>query len=416
MRVATCIPLCVLTMATSAVAAQELPPDVVAVTGAQLPHLFGVSTTEIVALASHGSNLAPTVFQIDQRYRAADGNLRYVFEAGDDLPPAHRRDFGPDDLLLLSVPDAGERLAAPPAGYTEIEVVDPRNTSHGWLYVGRGAAQSLPPRVRYDASTNRIAGADYAIGFSRSGTAVIESLVLGDPEQDGNILDRNKARLDVDLAFGFGHVSRSEDDVRVRTTGLHVGPLRIIRESEVRGRMLMGFYSPPVRDDFIFYAHGFVLPTTIRVTPGLRLLVRDVTLRISMDLDDTAIGMTFQSDPEVPAPITVDGSGGRRGGTRPIAWYLLRRGDVGLLGWLQARNDITAEVTLYYRDDRSNGDPPERSAGELADHGFLFHHTGVLPAGDVHLVSHAWVLHGQALDNAPAEVRFFATSATVRVH
>ncbi|MGH3054506.1 MAG: hypothetical protein ACRDL7_05955, partial [Gaiellaceae bacterium] len=259
-------------------------------------------------------------------------------------------------------------------------------------------------------------GQDYVLGFSRSGSPVIDTLVLGDPAHDSNIIDRSKARLDVDLALGIGRLSRSEDDVRVRTTGLHCGPLRIIRECEVCGRMLMGIYSPPVRDTFIFYPHGFVLPTTVRLTPTARLLIRSVSLRISMDLVDAPGGITFQSDPEIPLPIAVDGQGGARTGTRPIGWYLLRRGQSGRLGWLEARDDIAGDVTLYYRDDRAHADPPEEMHGEVGDHGFLYRHSGPLPDGDIQLGSYGWVLHGEQLERPDIELRALVTAPTVRVH
>jgi hypothetical protein len=270
--------------------------------------------------------------------------------------------------------------------------------------------------LRYDATSDRIEGRDYALGFSRTGTPVIDTLVLGEPAHGANMLDRSKARLDVELALGIGRLSRAEDDVRVRTTGIHTGPLRIIRECEVRGRMLFGLYSPPVRDNFIFYPYGFVLPTTIRLTPAARLLTRKVTLRISMDLLDAPGALSFQSAPELPTPVAIDGQGGQRGGTQPIAWYVVRRGDIGLLGWIETPAEIAADVVLYYRDERSHVDPPERVPGEFGDHGFLFRHNGPLPAGEVRLRSHGWVLHGAQLDRPAAELRAWAARPTVRVH
>ena len=400
-------------LAVGAAGAQELPPNIIALNGNQVPQLCGAPVDEITATAWHGGSPTAVHVQIDQRTRGTDGRWQYAVEAGEEPRPAGR-DFSADDLLLLESEEGGERTPAPP-GSTEIEVIGPAGDSR-WFYLGRGSAPNLPPLVTYDATADRVRGQDYALGFSHSGSAVIDSLVIGDPERGSNVLDRSKARLTVDLALGIGSLSRSEDDVRVRTTGVHSGPLRIIRECEVRGRMLFGIYSPPVRDRFIFYPRGFVLPTTVRLTPTARLLTRSVTLRISMDLVDTAGALTFQSAPDVPAPIAIDGHGGERGGAHPIAWYLLDRADIGLLGWLEARDDIAREVTLYYRDDGSHADPPEGTRGEIGDHGFLFRHSGPLPAGDVRLTSHGWILHGEQLQHPAAELRTFATRPTVRVH
>jgi hypothetical protein len=214
--------------------------------------------------------------------------------------------------------------------------------------------------------------------------------------------------------LGIGHVARTEDDVRVRTTGLHVGPLRIIRECEVRGRMVLGLYSPPVRDTFLFYPHGFVLPTTVRLTPSARLLTRSVTLRISMDLADVP-GLTFQSAPDLVTPLAIDGHGGRHGASGPIAWYLLRQADTGLLGWLEAPEIVARDVTLYYRDERTHLDPPESAPGEIGDHGFLYRHRGTLPAGDLHLSTHGWIVHGSELEHPADQLRRLERRPSVRI-
>ena len=395
--------------------AHEVPADLVAISGDQLPRLLGLPAGDVTALAIRGGRPTPVHVQIDQRRRTNDGRWQYVFEAGDEPHPAMSPGIGDDDLVLLLVDEGGERLEPAPPQSTEIEVVS-TDDNRRWFYLARGTPAGLPPLLSYDAAADRVRGQDYLIGFRRDGTPVVDTLVLGDPDRNPNILDRSKARLDVDLALGIGHIGRTEEDVRVRTTGWHIGPLRIIRECEVRGRMLFGLYSPPVRDNFIFYPHGFVLPTTVRLTPTARVLTRSVTLRISMDLSDAAGDLRFASAPDLLPAIVVDGHGGSRSGTQPISWYLLRRGDTGLLGWLEAPDEVAGDVTLYYRDERRHADPPEGRPGEIGDHGFFYHHAGALPAGDVHLSSHAWILHGAQLDQPEAELRALDKRPTVRVH
>ncbi|HUL99432.1 MAG TPA: hypothetical protein VLU24_08445 [Mycobacterium sp.] len=392
--------------------ADELPADIVALTGRELPRLLGAPHGELTATALHAGMQIPIHIQIDRRALTAEGRWQYIFDAS--AAPASPG-LGEEDLVLLATGEGGERVRTPPAGTTEIEVLDASGTTR-WFYLSRGTPSALPPLVSYDAAADRIRGQDYALGFSRNGTPVIDALVLGEPDHGSNILDRSKARLDVELALGIGKVTRTEDDVRIRTIGVHRGPLRVIRECEVRGRMLLGLYSPPVRDNFVFYAHGFVLPTTMRLTPTARMLTKSVTLRISMDLVDAAGGLTFQSEPEIPGAVPVNGLGGVRGGTQPVGWYLLRHDTMGLLGWLEAPADIAGDVTLYYRDDRAHADPPEQSPGEVGDHGFLYRHSRRLPAGDIRLSSHTWVLHGEQLDQPAAQLRAVASRPTVRVH
>lgn len=394
------------------VSAQELPGSLIQLTGRQIPRLLGTAVDEVAAEAAHNGVPAPVHLQIDQRCRSQDGTLHYAFQAGDNRQCSPSDHLSEDDMLLLAASEAGERLQPSLTASVEIEVVSAAGGERGWFYLRHGAASRLAGLIEYDADIDRVRGADYALSFSRDGTPVIDSLVLN----GANILDRNKARLDVDLALGIGKVSRSEADVRVRTTGICAGPLRIIREAEVRGRLLFDVYSAPVRETFVFYPHGFVLPTTIRLTPTARLLVRGVSLRISMDLDAAAESLTFASGPEVPSPVRVDGKGGQLGGQERIAWYLIRRGDIGLLGWLEAPPDVARDVALYYRDDVGHPDPPERIAGEFGDHGFLYRHTGPLPAGDVRLISHGAILRGDQLERPAEELRALAAQPTVRIH
>src|SRR5262249_35272003 len=146
-------------------------------------------------------------------------------------------------------------------------------------------------------------------------------------------LDRSKARLRLELPLGLV-VDRNEDDVRTRVTGEHAGPLRIVREMEVRGRMALGLYSRPTSDRFVFYADGFSIPTSVVISPTAAMLLGSIALRLSMDLR-TGSGLEFRSAPEVPVAIAITGHEGRRGGRAPLDWYLLRSGDTGLLGWLE---------------------------------------------------------------------------------
>src|SRR5262245_7988139 len=64
--------------------AQDLPPDIIAITGGELPKLLGVPLAEITATAVHAGTLTAVHVQIDRRQRAGDGSLRYVFETGDE--------------------------------------------------------------------------------------------------------------------------------------------------------------------------------------------------------------------------------------------------------------------------------------------------------------------------------------------
>src|SRR5262249_61372840 len=112
----------------------------------------------------------------------------------------------------------------------------------------------------------------------------------------------------------------------------------------------------------------------------------------------------------------IEGRGHRRGGHQPIQWYLLRRGGTGLLGWLRATDTVAREVSLYYADDATRPDPPERVPGEFGDHGFLYHHDGTPPAGELRLSSYGWILHGNDLDRPAALLEGFAIRPTIQVH
>jgi len=93
---ACAVPL-IVAVGLRATRAQDLPPDIVAITGRELPRLLHAPLVDITALAAHAGALAPVHAQIDQRERADDGTWRYVFEAGDEPNTAHGAGFGADD-------------------------------------------------------------------------------------------------------------------------------------------------------------------------------------------------------------------------------------------------------------------------------------------------------------------------------
>jgi hypothetical protein len=398
---------------------ESLPPSLVGLDGREVPALLGAAPGDVRAFVASGRRRVPVPVQVDERFPQPPGGSQpptvFAYEAGAEPRRDPDAAFDADDLLLLPADAAGDRLPrADRSGLVEVEVQAAGRVA--WLYIHADPSAPLPdPRVRYDARRDAVSGVAYRLASRPDRLAVLDELRLGDPEQAPNILDRSKARLELGLALGIGTVRRTEDDVAARTTGLHVGPLRIIREVEVRGRMLFGFYTRPVRDRFEYYGDGFSVPTTVWVARRYATLIRRISLRITMDLNDAARGMSFQSAPEIPRPLPIDGRQGQRGGERPLRWYLLRNAHVGLLGWLTADPRVLPDVSLYYVDDLDHPDPPEEARGQIGDHGFLYQRSADLPTGALRLTTHAWIVAGSDLSDPEAARRRFDERPTVRV-
>ncbi len=359
-----------------------------------------------MALADDGTPHAVPV-QIDERIDTGEG-LEWVFEGGE----GPRRDSDPffdrDDLLLLDVRDAG-RCGPTAAGAVTVEVA-----GAGCIEVVCDAGEApAPPRVRALDGGRVIAGGAYRIGFAPRGEAWLNELRLGESGESANLLDRSKARLRLELPLGLV-VQRDEDDVWTQVTGEHTGPLRIVREISVRGRVALNVYSRPVRDRFVFYADGFSIPTSVVISSSAALVLRSITLRLSMDLRPNG-QLEFRSAPEVPNALPVTGQEGRRGGWAPLDWYLLRSQDTGLVGWLETDPVYASSVTLYYNDDVAHPDPPENVPGEFGDHGFLFVSDGDLVAGGFRVVTQAWVVRGRELEEPETVRRRFSVRPSYQI-
>jgi len=385
--------------------AELLPPDVAAVEGRDLPSLLGTPVANLRAWATENGRQRPVLLQVDERL-GTDASAPFAYEGGAEPRPDPVAGLDENDWVLLDAQAVGDRGRLP--GCAEVEVgADGRP---GWLYLGTGAGEAPSSPLRFDPAGDLVRGERYAVGFAPHGHAWLDRLVLG---ESANLLDRSKARLRLDLRGGLGKIERNEEDVRARTTGIHVGPLRIVREIEVRGRILANVYSRPVRDRFLFYRNGFTIPTTVQL-PAAQVLVRRASLRITMDLRPAAIGAaTFAAAP-VRVPREVTGAEGAVSSTEPLQWYLLQVGSVGLLGWLDI-DPAAGSVTLYYRDDARHPDPPENYVGEIGHHGFLYRTSGRLPTGVVHVTSNAWILAGAALRDPDAAKRALQIRTTAEV-
>lgn len=398
---------------------ESVPPNILVLTGRQVPALQGTSPSALRAFAVTGGTRVPLPVQVDERWSTPTGTA-FAYETGDEPSRDPDPSFDNDDLLLLPANIPGDRL--PPAqrqGVVEIEVQNhAQPAAGGWLYVVADATEPLPaPWLSYDDKTDAVRGRGYSLASKPERVAIVGDLRLGDhPGRSPNLIDRSKARLDLDLSLGLGRVRRTEEDVRARTTALHIGPLRIVREVEVRGRVVLGIYSRPLRERFVYYPDGFSIPTTVWIPPRYGTFLSGVSLRLTMDLDTNAEGMTFLSYPELPTALPIDGSHGVRGGQQPLQWYLLRHQNTGLLGWLTAAPEVLADVTLFYDDDAANPDPPEDIPGQIGQHGFWYRHKGRLPGGPLRLITHAWILQGSDLADPAAARRRFEQRPTVLVH
>ncbi len=358
------------------------------------------------AWATKAGYTYPVLLQVDERL-GTEPFAPFAYEGGAEPRPDPARGLDENDVVLLDAQQPGDRVPLP--GCVEVEVRS--GARHGWLYLGIGAGDGPGSPLRFDAAEGLVRGAEYAVGFAPEGRAWLDRLMLGGSE---NLLDRTKVRLRLDLRAGLGSVERNEEDVRARTTGLHVGPLRIAREIEVRGRIFGNLYSRPVRDRFLFYRNGFTIPTRVQLPTAARALVRRASLRITMDLRPPAIGKaTFAASPGGHREVT--GSGGVIASQKPLQWYLLRVGPVGLLGWLDIDPPAGA-VTLYYRDDSRHPDPPETHPGEIGHHGFLYRTGSLVPTGLVHVTSNAWVIGGEVLRDPDRAREQLQARASAEVH
>ncbi|MHB8474317.1 MAG: hypothetical protein ACYDC8_16010 [Gammaproteobacteria bacterium] len=237
--------------------------------GENLPGLEGTAIDNIYLYALHEGGLTPIPYQIDRKDKNglfqfdhdAGGNKRYVFDKNDEC--------------VFMAADLGQRADSLPNKLSqnaavEIEIMDPKTGKRGWVYAL--VIEQSPPKkssrhyVSYHRDTDVVESSIYRIGFGKDKPMLITEFSWMDPETGAyspNLIDTMKIRHSGNL-LGAAFL-RTESDYLSKLVDVKVGPVRVIRRTANKVRILWYLRTPTINIDYIHYGNYFEADTIIDV-------------------------------------------------------------------------------------------------------------------------------------------------------
>lgn len=352
----------------------------VIVRGAEVKALLGAADSKIRAVARHGNALETIPFQIDKR--DANGSYDLVRNVA-GYPPV----LGAADECVFMTADAGERITPLPEQYAqlpavEIALVDPKSGAQKWVYLlVTKSAHNLPAPgkhyVAYDPLRDVIETNTYRIGFSSVKPFLVSSLQWHTGEADKwspNQLDTMKIRHHGKL-FGNIDFIRTQDDYLSRIAAVKEGPVRVIRRTINSVRVIGYLQSPSVTIDYVAYANGLLMDTTIDFPFPLSWFFSDIKTFTTMDWnDDPALPGLRIHGGDTPKGLAIDGhmTPEKDRFNKVIGQRFAVENTYGLLlVQLEMEKTLPVEARLYLQDDRTRTDAPENIPGQFGNVGFL---------------------------------------------
>jgi len=354
------------------------PGALVVVPAERLPALLGKPIRQIAVLHYRDQRLSPITSQIDQR----DDDGHYLLDEAsstDGRAPV----LGPDDELIFRLADRAARLppgspvAADPS-LLEIEVNDSQGRQTGWVYAGLSDPTAKAPahiRVTYNRTTDSVAAENYKIGFSSQRPFLIDRFHwrLAANSWSPNVLDAMKIRHQ-GIMFGFFPFKRTANDYSSRLTRVKTGPLRIIRRTENRVRIVWQLKTPALYIDYVMMPDSFVMDTIVDIPFNLGLFFSDIETLTTVDWRSapTLPELTIRS-PGTTSSLVANGQMSDEKhlfNTISDTRFSVHSDWGSIFVQLDIPDDFPITPWLYLSDRTDVTDPPENQPGQFGNVGY----------------------------------------------
>lgn len=366
---------------TNNLSACSMHEQLVVLSGSTLTPLIGASVRKISLYADQGGGLSPITYQIDRR----DKKDRYILGDEQDNETSSS-DFILDnnDEIVFIKKEAGKRLVKSSATafqneLVEIEIKDTALEPSAWVYARISNEPNQLHKVKYityDPSTDTVFNNLYKIGFSKRLPFFIETLSwnLGHAESwSANVIDTMKIRHKGDL-FGFIPFERTGADYDSKLTKFKAGPLRVIRRTENRVRVLWTLKTPVVYVDYVMTPNGFFMDTIIDIPFKIGLFFSNVETFNTIDWNnDPNLPQLKILPPNSQTTLIIDG----KMSPEESDFNQLNADNLSIkssLGTMHVRIDIPDDFPikpwLYLRDNIDEPDAPENIPGQFGNLGF----------------------------------------------
>lgn len=373
-------------------------PVVIEVGG--LASLTGMPARELQLAVYTGTKLVQIPFQIDQK----DKNGLYVFEKESGKKKAGKNYLNENDEIAFMAFDAGEEIRT--GAYDDnsiiasikVEDIDSKNVK--WIYIlnDESIEASLEDYVIYDSEEDAINTDIYRLGFSNDTPFLVNEMkwagsVKG--EWSENAVDTMKLKQEGKL-FGVFDFERNHRDYTSELIAVKDGPIRVIRRTSNKVRILWALKSPEVLIDYIIHKSGFQMDIVIDIPFRIGLVFDDLESIATIDWREVAVEKGFtlrhistQGEYRIDGKMTDE--------ERQLNEYpdtnMTINSDYGRIEMDMEMTDGSPILkTVFYMDDGAAQDPPENVPGQYGNVGFRTYNWEKLTTATSHMVFNAHIL------------------------
>ncbi len=384
----------------------------VVLTGKDLPPLLNRPLKALALYAVNAGELRPIPFQIDRRdaagaFQIPTGDAQRTVEAEAVLD-------GNDECVFMAS-DIGDKTARVPdtlgaSAGAEIELRDPHTGQRGWVYglvfEERPPVLSPADYVAYDPERDTVESDIVRIGFAQEKPFLIDTILWKEAETRRyarNFTDTMKIRHRGKLLRAVPF-ERTQGDYTSRLTAVRDGPVRVIRRTSNRVRVLWRLKTPSISIDFIHYANAFFMDTRLDLPFRPGLFFSDVETVMSLDgRPDPGLPRTEVFTHSLRDGVPIDGT---MSDQKKLLNFssdnaLVLANTFGkILVALEVERGSPIRARPYLMDDAALADPPENIPGQFGNVGFLSTGWDRLDTAVHHLVVSVYMIRAITVDDA----------------
>lgn len=358
--------------------------EVVVVTGQPLGPVIGIDPRKLSLFAKTPKGFEPIPFQIDRRYRERK-RIAYYYTGGRLAKEPKNPNLTDLDELVFWSGDAGPKVSAEDWKVSgkgvEIQITDPITGAKAFVYLlsfEDNAPRSERWYVRYDPEGDKVDALYYSLDYRDKYRLGFTSLAVKQ-EAGGtgeNFIDEAKYRVNVRAGGTIIPYELDRRQVHTKVMGWIEGPIRARRRILNYVELFVYLGSTSCAES-VYTPSGFYIEVpVIGGTPIMGLT--NLSTRWSLELNQSAIGMTFRSDKN-PQGIEIDGKKSeaqRKLDYSPPQWLLIS-GKPGAL--MRRPGKVSARrlyIDMYYMDDEQIAEEGEEKAGQIGAAGYYIPFAG----------------------------------------
>ncbi len=391
--------------------------------GESLSPLLGVPVGKIFIYTVHEGRLKPVPFQIDRRDRKGEFQIPLTEK---ERKKEGRALFDENDECVFMTGDVGRKMEAMPGDFqgspvVEIEITDPRADRKGWVYafvVHDGIPERTPrDYISYDLEHDAIETDTYRIAFSKKVPFLVSTLTWKRAESgrySPNLADVMKVRHRGKLFHKFDFL-RTQDDYTSKVVAVKDGPVRVIRRTANRVRILWNLRTPSIFVDYICYRNAFNMDTLVDIPFRIGWFFSDVETLMTMDgNDDPAVPRRKVYSRSTQEGFSINGmmSNAKNvfNASGETAFVVASSDGLIVIG-MDIEKDFPIQYRAYLMDDKVVPDPPENIPGQFGNLGFLTTNWEALDTSLHHMIFSVYMVRNmtpkeglELLTNAPSFV------------